>query len=231
MLNKTITWLLVGGLLAGAILIWLLPPGESIAETQEIFAEAPWLVGSMESPFAYGGSPATLRIEGSALLRWDLAELSLEIQVALPVVPELLQASSGETEVADDGPRTLTIELFEPMDSWSNQAILGDTGRGDTRLPETLCAIAGAGSFRVQLEDARRESVWFGLWALADALRKDDGAIRKQGLVFSPMLRDRAGFSDPDRQELTLLLYTEETFDADVVLQLVFPEIEVRFSN
>jgi len=67
-----------------------------------------------------------------------------------------------------------------------------------------------------------------GVWSLADALRKDDGSIRQQGLTFSPLLRDKTGFSDPSRLEFTLLLYDDTRGGiSPVLLHLVFRTVHI----
>ena len=54
-------------------------------------------------------------------------------------------------------------------------------------------------------------------------------SIRDQGLVFSPLLRDQSVFSDPDRTEITLLIYAAPESDV-VILHLVFPDVRVSES-
>jgi len=227
MQNKTILWLLVGGVALLALLSWILPASNSPGTAWTISGENPWRIGTPEEPFAYGGAPNATRIDGSAVLHGDAGELSLKIQVALSSIPDLLLTSSGDASTSTEGIRTLDIELIESIEEWASVEIFGDSARGDKRLPETQARFAGIGRFRLRIDAARTTSKWFGFWAVGDALRRPDGAVRKQGLVFSPLLRDRMGFSDAARQELTLLLYQEASTNAPVILLLVFPDLEM----
>jgi len=72
-----------------------------------------------------------------------------------------------------------------------------------------------------------------GEWALIQALRKNDGAIRQSGLVYSPLLRDKRGFADPEASEFLLLLHSDAE-DSDnvpsyaVALHLVFANVTIE---
>jgi len=87
--------------------------------------------------------------------------------------------------------------------------------------------------FRVSIAEAAATYV-SGFWAVAGALRREDGSIGQQGLVFSPLLREKTGFADPSREELTLLLYGEEAGDAagesgpPVLLHVVFGSVSIE---
>jgi hypothetical protein len=189
-------------------------------QTETWSAERPWLIGSPEDPFSYEGRFA-VRFEGDVTLRvasgLDQGRLSVELPAS-----EALHEIWTVSRTAE--------EQIEIVFSWrGNDTLVSDrlihsaTGLGDARLPETLALLAGSGSFDL-LIDGKREASLSGFWSLAHALRRADGAIRTQGLVFSPLLRDRTVFSDPSRLEFTVLLYAATGQD-EVLLHLVFPEV------
>ena len=101
--------------------------------------------------------------------------------------------------------------------------INADTGLGEVRLPETYAYLAGEGDFTVNSRIWGADREVRGFWSLAHALRKEDGSIRNQGLVYSPLLRDKTVFSDPTRLEFTLLLYEGD----EVLLDLVFRKVTI----
>jgi len=107
---------------------------------------------------------------------------------------------------------------------WIGRVIHGNTDVGDSRLPVTHAHFAGSGSFELLVDGNKQPTEWVGFWSIGDALRQPDGSIRNQGLVFSPLLRDQSVFSDPNRTEITLLVYKSPDSNA-VVLHLVFPDV------
>jgi len=115
------------------------------------------------------------------------------------------------------------------MPSGPIRTIHGDSAIGDSRLPETYVLYAGFGRFELLIDGKRQPTAWQGLWSIGDTLRQPDGSIRDRGLVFSPLLRDQSGFSDPDRTELTLLIYDAPESDT-VILHLVFPDVRASGS-
>ncbi len=186
--------------------------------TETWSAERPWLIGSPEDPFSYEGRSA-VRLEGDATLRMSSALDHGRLSVELPAS----EALGGIWDVAQTAQERIEIAF-----SWrgadalvSDHMIHSATGLGDARLPETFALFAGSGPFDL-LIDGRRETSMSGFWSLAHAVRRADGSIRTQGLVFSPLLRDRTVFSDPSRLEFTVLLYAPAGQD-EVLLHLVFP--------
>ena len=89
--------------------------------------------------------------------------------------------------------------------------------------------LAGRSAFDVTVDDASTTTSVPGFWAVADALRREDGSVGQQGLIFSPLLREKTGFSDPSRTELTLLLYDGAGDEPpSLLLHVVFSEIQVE---
>ena len=186
----------------------------------ELIADAPWLIGPHPDAFSYDGSAAQ-RISGEGLLQLDPETGNGALVVSLRpdaswTVPEEFPLSL-ETAIAFSLPLETTPNL------WMDQLIHGDTAIGDARLPATFALFAGDGRLRLQAASETIEVDVF--WSLAHALRQADGAIRNQGLVFSPLLRDRNGFSNPDQLELALLVYPEGNRD-EILLHLVFSSVE-----
>ena len=124
---------------------------------------------------------------------------------------------------------SITLRLDRANAVWTDRAIHGDTGLGDSRLPVTRAHFAGSGVFELLVDGNKQSTEWVGFWLIGDALRQPDGSIRNQGLVFSPLLRDQSVFSDPSRTEITLLIYEGPESDT-VILHLVFPDVRVSGS-
>jgi len=183
-------------------------------------AQNPWAIGNSEDAFAYAGE-GVHTIEGTATLRVDpdtgsgILEVKLSPDEALAA---LLDGASPEHSVL------LRLRIKRADNVWMDRSIHGESGIGDSRLPETNVLYAGSGRIELLIDGVRQLTAWPGFWSIGNALRQSDGSIRDQGLVFSPLLRDQSGFSDPDRTELILLIYGSPDSDA-VVLHLVFPDV------
>lgn len=177
--------------------------------------DAPWSVGVSDDSFSYDGRHVR-RIEGKAAIHLGSTPQESRLTVWLPVSP-------GGRLLADTV--DVELELRFSLDAaemlLSDRVIHSGTGQGDRRLPETFARHAGAGPVELWI-DGEYDRTVDGFWALADAVRRADGSIRNQGLVFSPLLRDRTVFSDPERLEITVLLYEARGSEV-VVLHLVFP--------
>lgn len=177
--------------------------------------DSPWLIGVSDDLFSYDGRHVR-RIEGKATIHLGSTPQESRVTVWLPVSP-------GGRLMAD----TAGVELMIRFSLDAAEVLLRDsvihsaTGQGDRRLPETLARHAGAGPVELWV-DGRHDQTLYGFWSLADAVRRTDGSIRNQGLVFSPLLRDRTIFSDRERLEITVLLYEARGSEV-VVLHLVFP--------
>lgn len=198
----------------------------SAASEWTIEANAPLLIGSARDPFVYAGGDALRAMEGRATLRLAPDQLagSLQIEFRLPASNE-----EGLPFDAAPGGHVVVYAMFGDGDTfWIDTEIFGNTGIGERRLPQTHAMLAGKSSFDVTVDSASSAATIHGFWAVADALRKEGGTIRQQGLVFSPLLREKTGFSDPSRTELTLLLYEEaEEGEALVQLHVVFASVNV----
>jgi hypothetical protein len=116
------------------------------------------------------------------------------------------------------------MHLGQSDDIWADRIAHGDSGIGESHLPETHTQYGGSGEIGIWVDGQQKLGDWQGIWSIGDALRQFDGSIRDQGLVFSPLLRDRSGFSDPERTEFTLLIYDAPESDT-VILHLVFPDV------
>ncbi len=222
---RTLIWLGIG--IALAVAGWFLVAPLVVPPDWSIAAEEPRVIGHSDDAFSYNGEGSIRPVAGEGRLRiatngQGSLRLSLRTSEADPPLSLREGALVGEnwTLIASVGPIS---------DVWISVPVHGDTGIGDNRLPETVALIAGRSQFDLIVDGVRRLSDLAGYWSIADALRQDDGSIRQQGLVFSPLLRDKTGFSDPTRLELTLLLY-EKGMDDDVLLHVVFQDVHVERS-
>jgi hypothetical protein len=222
--SKTFWW--IG--LAGALLVaaWLLRQDhhtflQQLEGSIQYEAWGPWAIGDEGDAFAYAGKRVRA-IEGTASLRFDPDTGRGLLECTLAPDPDLVSRLTGDGETEHSVVLRMAIDHADYV--WTDRTIHGDTRVGDSRLPGTFATFAGSGTFEVLLDDALLPDRRQGFWSIAHALRQSDGAIRNQGLVFSPLLRDRSRFSNPDRIELTLLVYASEESD-DVVLHLVFPDV------
>ncbi len=204
------------GLAAAWLLLVVIPlSGDIRYEAQE-----PWSVGTAKEAFAYAGE-GVRAIQGIAALRIDpntsrgILEFELSPDEALTA---LLDDETLERSFV------LRMRLGGADAVWIDRTVHGDSEIGESRLPAIHALYAGSGRFELLIDGVRQSVRWQGFWSIGNALRRPDGSIRDQGLVFSPLLRDQSGFSDPDQTELTLLIYDSPDSDA-VILHLVFPNV------
>lgn len=214
---RSLFW--VGLVAAGLAAVWFLLVFIPLSGDIRYEAHGPWAVGTADDAFAYAGEGVRV-IQGTAALQIDpntfggILEFDLSPDDALAA---LLDDEIPERSIM------LRLRLAGADAVWTDRTIHGDSAIGDSRLPETYILYAGSGRFELRIDGVRQPPGWQGFWSIGNALRQPDGSIRDQGLVFSPLLRDQSGFSDPDRTELTLLIYDSPVSDA-VVLHLVFPD-------
>lgn len=218
-MTRTDFWIVLAAVAFAAAWVFLVIV-PSPAEYVRFEVKHPWAIGTSEDAFAYAGEDVHI-IQGTASLRIDpdMEGSVLEIEL-LPdeALAAFLDGENPEHSIV------LCMQLERADNIWVDRPVHGDSGIGDSRLPEILALYAGSGSFELLIDGKKQPVGWQGVWSIGDALRQSDGSIRDQGLVFSPLLRDQSGFSDPDRTELTLLIYDTPESDT-VVLHLVFPGV------
>jgi hypothetical protein len=205
----------------------------TVSPTWIVHADQPLLIGGYGDNYAYTGD-GVRPIEGSLDLRLDLPQTDGTITVSLETTEEsgLLRVSSS---VALSGTIRLVSRL-DPSDRVEEGIpVYGDTGNGGPELPRTLATLAGWSRFDLYVNDELRYSGLSGEWAVAQALRRGDGAIRQSGLVYSPLLRNKTGFSDPNESEFTLILHSEAPDPEnnppyDLALHLVFKQVTIEKS-
>lgn len=216
---RSLLWM--GLVAAGLAAAWLLLAVIPLSGDIRFEAQEPWSVGTAEDAFAYAGE-GVRAIQGTAALRIDpitsggILEFDLSPDEALTA---LLDGEMPERSIV------LRMRLAGADAVWIDRTVHGDSEIGESRLPAIHALYAGSGRFELLIDGVRQSVRWQGFWSIGNALRRPDGSIRDQGLVFSPLLRDQSGFSDPDRTELTLLIYNSPDSDA-VVLHLVFPDVQ-----
>jgi len=191
-----------------------------------IDAGTPLLVGDLKDPFAYAGGDATRLLEGSARLGFDpeVASGNLRASIALDGSVAVLADSIDPSSMLElDG--ELTARNIAAID----QMIHGETGLGDPNLPEARAILAGTADLAISIDGTPRGVTYRGAWSVAEALRRGDGAIRNQGLIYSPLLRDNTVFADASRLELTLLVYRSgpAAQSDSVILHVVYGDVQV----
>jgi hypothetical protein len=191
----------------------------------EIVVSDPILVGDIEDPFAYTGGEDVRPLDGEGRIRVSEGGARGFVRLAIQLDGATAVPDAGEPWI---GTLSLRSEIEEDATVLSDVTTHGETARGEFRLPKTYAVLLGTGPYDLRLDGEPLRSAVRGTWTLAHALRREDGAIRNQGLVFSPLLRDDTVFADPDRLEFTLLLYEPvEDGTARVALHLVFRGVEM----
>jgi hypothetical protein len=224
---RSLLWLVIG--LTAIVAGWLLiKPHVSLPLAEwQIAVETPSVVGDSRDPFAYAGGHTVRPVTGSGSLRiaaGGRGTLRLSAESPEPQAPLTLRDGSIVGRSWD-----LVSDIDGSTEVWSNAPFHGNSGIGDARLPETMALIAGQSHFELTVDGNRRLTNLAGIWSIAFALRQDDGSIRQRGLVYSPLLRDKTGFSDPERLELTLLLY-EGGPERDILAHIVFSDVVIERS-
>jgi len=209
----------------GLVAMWLLSSDDSVSDPVvqpmwEIEATDPAVIGGPGDRFVYTGGDRIVPVDGRLSLKVEpdgRGDLTIDLESPIGIAHGTQTASHVVLRAA-----------FDAADLIIDGSIGGDTGLGEPRLPETRAQLAGSASFDVRLDDRAPIGPVVGFWSVAAAIRKEDGGIRQQGLVYSPLLREKTGFSDPDRLEATIVLYDAGTADEPpVALHVVFRVVDV----
>jgi len=225
--------LILVGVVAALVGLLFMLPNNSTTESNlgwTVHAEAPELIGGYGDNFSYDGKGVqTLSGTLNLVIAKD-GMGSLDAFVSTTDVAGPLHPSSTD-ELAG------TIRITSRIDSSSQVRtqveINGDISGGDPNLPQTHALLSGKGAFDIYVDGNMLYENLHGEWSLADAVRQSDGSIRQSGLLYSPLLRDKSGFSNPKRTEFTLLLHSDES-DAknkppySIVLHLVFSDVTIE---
>lgn len=198
-----------------------------------IRAISPRIIGGYGDHFAYDGTD-TRPLEGALDLHLNMSLSTGTLTVTLRTTD-----TSGPLKLSSDtaleGRIKLVSQIVRSDRVKEAVPVYGDTGTGEAELPQTHAALAGWSRFDLFVGENLLYSGLHGEWALIDALRRNDGAVRQSGLIYSPLLRDKTGFSDLDRKEFILILHSDESDPENnppfaVVLHLVFEEVEIERS-
>lgn len=231
MVYRILTIVIVVALVGGTFL--LLTHKESPSPGWVITASHPVVIGGYGDNFSYSGTDVR-PLSGKLALRFDPASHGGTITISVTTTEK-----SGAIMPSVKGSLTGSITLssrITPDDSIiSDKYIYGDTGIRSPKLPETYAYLAGEGTFDLYLNGKLVDEKLYGEWALAQALRKEDGAIRKSGLVYSPLLRDKTGFADPKKAQFILILHSPDPDPNNnppyaLVLHLVFTAVKIAKS-
>ena len=207
----------------------LLVPGSDVVWA--VRAEAPEVIGGYGDNLCYDGK-CVRSLDGSLLLSIAAnGRGSIDLSVSTTDAGGPLHPSSTD-ELAG------TIRIVSRFDD-STQVnerveINGDIAGGDPSLPQTHALLAGGKTtFDLYVNGVMLYEALHGEWSVANAVRRSDGTIRQSGLLYSPLLRDKSGFSDPKRTEFTLLLH-DDAPDAEnkpaysIVLHLIFSDVTIE---
>jgi hypothetical protein len=213
-------------------LLWLNTGNES-EPAWLIHAHSSMIIGGYGDNFAYSGENVR-SVEGALELRLKAARQVGKITVSLQTSEE-----SGpfhmSVEQSFDGEITLVSQIDRSSSVSEEVFIHGDTGIGGPELPRTYATVVGWSRFDVFVDGIRMYEDLSGEWALIQALRKNDGAIRQSGLLYSPLLRDKRGFADPEASEFVLLLHSgaedsENLPPYEVALHVVFTDVTIEIA-
>ena len=203
--------------IAGAAIRIPPPPSEESLPEWLIQAESPAVFGGGDAAYGYAGSPV-YDATGEMRIAWTPSRggtvdfrIELGEEIGTFTRPSAVYGSAS-------------LDTESPV--FVEQSVLGGTGLGLIPLPVTHALLAGEARFEIVATSESGagdpESIP-GWWMVADALRRNDGAIRQSGLIYSPLLRDQSGFSDASRTEATLILGDAE----QPFLQVVFTQVRV----
>jgi len=208
-------WILVGVAAVGVAAWFMLPIPSQNPEWHVAVSDA-LLIGTPDNPTAYEGTETeNVSGSGSVVIQNGHPSLSASVDVVSTAWLVLLG-------VVQSAPQRLTVELLATTTEWPAGSIYGDTTYGGNVLPTTTALLGGEGVFEIYGPAAPSSVVVSGTWSLAHAVRRSDGSVRQQGLYYSPLLRDKTGFSDSTRLEFTLMLnfpYGDGTVPFTVVFQ------------
>ena len=206
------------------------PTPPAISPDWVVRADAPELIGGYGDNLCYDG-------EGVQTLSGTLSfTLSRDGTGSIDASVSTTE-SSGPLHPTSTGDLSGTIRIRSRIDATSklqeNATINGDISGGDPNFPQTHALLAGKGAFDVYVDGKLLYEGLQGEWSLADAVRRSDGSVRQSGLIYSPLLRDKSGFSDPKRTEFTLLLHSDVPDPNNkppysIVLHLVFSEVTIE---
>ena len=228
-MNPRIIFLILGTI--GLLLGWLLLSDGGIANpTLAVAGRMPLIIGGYGDNFQYSGDDVR-GVKGSLLFRLDEDAQKGLIRAQV----ETTEASGSVRLSADvelEGKIDITAAINQRDKLYKEISIHGDTGIGGPELPLTYAQVFGWGVFLVSI-GGEAVTELPGEWGLIRALRKEDGAIRQSGLTYSPLLRDKSGFSDRERSEFFLLLHsqdedTENNPQYTAALHIVFAEVEIE---
>jgi len=219
--------------LAAIAMVFLLVPKGGPAPGWIIDATYPIVVGGYGDNFSYSGADVR-PLTGTLSLRFDPIRHDGTIAGSVKTT-----AKSGGLRLSSAEAVTGEIELYSRIEPdtpiITDADIYGDTGIRGPVLPKTHAYLAGKSSFSLYVNGKRVDEKLEGEWALVQAVRKEDGAVRKSGLVYSPLLRDKTGFADPKKTQFILIVYSSAPDPNNdppyaLVLHLVFTAVKIEKS-
>ncbi len=206
------------------------PEPPKISSDWSVRANSPEVIGGYGDNFCYDGK-GVQTISGTLSLTIS-RDGTGSIDASISTTERSGPLHSTSTD-AVSGLIRITSRVDASSQLQENATINGDIAGGDPNLPQTHVLLAGKGSFDVYVDGKLLYENLHGEWSLADAVRQSDGSIRQSGLVYSPLLRDKTGFSDPKRTEFTLLLHSDVPDENNkppysIALHLVFSAVTIE---
>ncbi len=227
MVYRILIVVLVAGLIASAFILLNTPSSPAWI----VKADHPLVVGGYGDNFSYSGTDVR-SLSGKLELTFNPNAHTGTITVSITTTEK-----SGPIKISSQeeltGEISLSSRIGPDAPIITDTDIYGDTGIRGPELPLTHALLAGESLFNLYLNGRLVYQNLHGEWMLAQALRRNNGAIRKSGLYYSPLLRDKTGFADPKRMEFTLILHSTEPDPKNdppytAALQLVFTSITVN---
>jgi len=212
-------------IVAGWLAYQVIDAARGLGTEWEILLGDPILIGDLEDPFAYAGGESVRQLSGEGHIRLASDDVRGSARLTVVLDGAVVVLADGQ---ALNGVLSLQSDIGKGGIVQREIFVHGETGSGESGLPEAFAQFLGMSSFDLRLDGQALQDGVRGTWTIAQALRKDDGAIRNQGLIFSPLLRDNTVFADPNQLEFTLLLYDPAESDGgNVTLHLVFKHVEI----
>ncbi len=193
-------------------------------------AEIPLAIGGYGDNFCYDGE-GVQELTGSMWLSVGPDKsASIYASVSTTKASNPIQTSATDKLA---GNIEIVARAGDFIDILQDLRINSELDEGDAKLPPTHAILTGQAIFDLYLDGELFYEDLIGQWSVANALRRADGSIRQSGLVYSPLLRDKTGFSDPKRTEVTLLLHSDELDNKNqppysVALHLVFFDVTIE---
>ena len=170
------------------------------------------IIGGYGHNFAYDGENVR-PLRGEAEMRLNTADGTGELEITLHTTPEsgpvrfsADQAWEGEIRIVN---RLNTSEM--DMARVTEEAWLhGDTGNEAPVMPKVFNYFATWGPSQIFVNGEQVVPMIGSHTMFSEQARGADGKIERDGQVYSPMVQDKEGFTDPSETEFHYVAHTTE---------------------